>query len=171
MKTSVDGVSKQQPVCGSCKDHSTSTCHKQALKDIDSVIKLAIIGSGLGGISAAPAIINMQKARKDCSSAAASTTYQITIYERDKSFSDRKEGYGMTLTYDSNGPLQKLGVLEEVASRDCPSRCHYLFTADGIVKGYFGNAFYKEEEEDEEKSKNDVNNITKRGVGQRGNLR
>lgn len=154
MKTS---VSKRQP--GSCKDHSTtSTCH------------IAIIGSGLGGISAALAIINMQKARTNSSSAAASTTYHITIYERDKSFSDRKEGYGMTLTYDSNGPLQKLGVLEEVASRDCPSRCHYLFTADGIIKGYFGNAFYEEEEE-EEKSKNRDKNITKRGVGQRGNLR
>eukprot|EP00984_Skeletonema_dohrnii_P033474 scaffold30177_cov67-Skeletonema_dohrnii-CCMP3373.AAC.4 len=65
----------------------------------------------------------------------------------------------MTLTYDPNGPLQKLGVLEEVAKRDCPSRCHYLFTADGVIKGYFGNAFYKEEE------------LNKRGSGQRGNLR
>ncbi len=119
---------------------------------------IAIIGSGLGGISAALAIINMQN-EKQSSADDATTTYQITIYERDKSFSDRKEGYGMTLTYDPNGPLQKLGVLEEVAKRDCPSRCHYLFTAEGIVKGYFGNAFYKEEESN------------KRGTGQRGNLR
>ena len=127
---------------------------------------VAIIGSGLGGISAALALINMQNEKKQSAAAAnvaitISTTYQITIYERDKSFSDRKEGYGMTLTYDPNGPLHKLGVLEEVAKRDCPSRCHYLFTAEGIIKGYFGNAFYKEEE----------SNKNSRGSGQRGNLR
>jgi len=75
---------------------------------------IAIIGSGLGGISAALAIINMQN-EKQSSADDATTTYQITIYERDKSFSDRKEGYGMTLTYDPNGPLQKLGVLEEIS--------------------------------------------------------
>ena len=63
---------------------------------------VAIIGSGLGGISAALALINMQNEKKQSAAAAnvaitISTTYQITIYERDKSFSDRKEGYGMTL--------------------------------------------------------------------------
>lgn len=124
---------------------TTKTCH------------VAIIGCGLGGISAALAIINMQNETKQSTQPA--TKYEITIYERDKSFSDRKEGYGMTLTYDPHGPLQKLGVLEEVAKRDCPSRCHYLFTAKGVIKGYFGNAFYKQEE------------LNKRGSGQRGNLR
>eukprot|EP00986_Skeletonema_menzelii_P019127 scaffold27065_cov150-Skeletonema_menzelii.AAC.8 len=119
---------------------------------------VAVIGSGLGGIAAALAIINMQNEKKQ--SAITSTKYNITIYERDKSFSDRKEGYGMTLTYDPNGPLQKLGVLEEVAKRDCPSRCHYLFTAEGVIKGYFGNAFYEEEKQ-----------LNTRGSGQRGNLR
>ncbi len=136
---------RQQPISREGKVTSSKTCH------------VAIIGSGLGGISAALAIINMQNEKKQ--SAQPATKYEITIYERDKSFSDRKEGYGMTLTYDPNGPLQKLGVLEEVAKRDCPSRCHYLFTAEGVIKGYFGNAFYKQEE------------LSKRGSGQRGNLR
>lgn len=125
---------------------------------MSKICHVAIIGSGLASLAAALAIINMQN-EKQSSAVATTTTYQITIYERDKSFSDRKEGYGMTLTYDPNGPLQNLGVLEEVAKRDCPSRCHYLFTSEGVVKGYFGNAFYKEVESN------------KRGTGQRGNLR
>ena len=129
---------------------------------------VAIVGSGLGGIAAALAIIKLQNKSEqsaNTTAAAAATKYKITIYERDNSFSDRKEGYGMTLTYDPKGPLQKLGILEEVATRDCPSRCHYLFTSEGNIKGYFGNAFYKQQQEDESGS------INKRGSGQRGNLR
>ncbi|KAL7555212.1 hypothetical protein ACHAWF_018858 [Thalassiosira exigua] len=50
-------------------------------------------------------------------------------------------GYGMTLSYDPAGPLASLGILEDVAIRDCPSRCHYLFDERGNVRGYFGGAF------------------------------
>ena len=61
----------------------------------------------------------------------------------------------MTLTYNPKGVLAQLGVLEEVAVSDCPSRFHYLLQApEGKLLGYFGNAFSEG-----------------RGVGQRGNLR
>lgn len=103
---------------------------------------IAIVGCGLSGLSTALSL--------------ESVGFQnITIYERDVSFSARREGYGLTLKYDPKGILQKLGVLEEIARRDCPSRSHYLLDSKGFVLGYFGNAFSAED----------------RGFGQRGNLR
>jgi 2-polyprenyl-6-methoxyphenol hydroxylase-like FAD-dependent oxidoreductase len=80
----------------------------------------------------------------------------ICMYERDVSLAARRSGYGMTLTYHPRGILAHLGVLEDLARADCPSRSHYLLSApQGRVRGYFGNAF----------------GAAQRGVGQRGNLR
>lgn len=101
---------------------------------------IVIVGSGLAGLSAA---ISLEKAG-----------FHVSIFERDDSFERQKEGYGLTLTYNPKGPLAALGILEQVARKDCPSRSHYLFRQDGSIMGYFGNAFSKH-----------------RGFGQRGNLR
>lgn len=103
--------------------------------------RVVVVGAGLAGISAA---LSLERAGYS----------QIAVYERDGSFDEQKEGYGLTLSYNPKGPLAKLGVLEEVAQQDCPSRSHYLFQPDGKVLGYFGNAFQQH-----------------RGNGQRGNLR
>ena len=103
--------------------------------------RIAIVGSGLAGLSTAISL--EQQGFQD-----------ITIFERDTSFGERKEGYGLTLTYNPKGVLQKLQVLGEIADADCPSRSHYMFGSKGEIRGYFGNAF------DE-----------RRGWGQRGNLR
>jgi 2-polyprenyl-6-methoxyphenol hydroxylase-like FAD-dependent oxidoreductase len=108
---------------------------------------IAIVGSGLAGLSTA---ISLEQAGFT----------NITIYERDESLESRAAGYGLTLTYHPTGILQKLGVLEQVAAADCPSRCHYLFQSNGELQGYFGNAF-------SDKSNCDIS----RGTGQRGNLR
>ena len=142
---------------------------------------IGIVGSGLAGLSTALAIVrggrnnNNNNGNSSSSSSvnnnnnddSSSSFFQgrITIYERDVHISDRKEGYGMTITYDPNsGPLAKLNVLEEVARRDCPSRCHYLFDEGGNVRGYFGNAFYSTENGGDD-------DCGGGGSGQRGNLR
>ena len=145
---------------------------------------IGIVGSGLGGLSAALAILQCdlccctkkqkRKSAKlsgggehDCKSSSNSNFQgRITIYERDHQLSDRKEGYGMTLTYNPSGPLAHLGILESVARRDCPSRSHYLFNEKGEVMGYYGNAFHSVSDEN-----TDENLAVSRGVGQRGNLR
>ena len=116
--------------------------HRQDEKLDPARSSIAIIGSGLAGLSTA---ICLQQAG----------FCNITIYERDESFASRKEGYGMTLSYNPQGILAQLGVLEALARADCPSRSHYMLAAPrGKVLGYFGNAF-----------------TNGRGVGQRGNLR
>lgn len=108
---------------------------------------IAIIGSGMGGLSTA---IALKKAGFT----------NITVYERDNNFSERKDGYGLTLSYNPKGPLAKLGLLEKVARVDCPSRSHYVFKPDGSILGYYGNAFH-----------NIGSTESRRGLGQRGNLR
>lgn len=104
---------------------------------------IVIVGSGLAGLSVA---ISLEQAG----------FANISIYERDENFESQKEGYGLTLTYNPKGPLASLGCLESAANEDCPSRSHYLFRNDGAVLGYFGNAFFQEQQQ---------------GLGQRGNLR
>lgn len=111
--------------------------------------KIAIIGSGMGGLSAA---LSLKQAGFT----------NVTVYERDAHFSERRDGYGLTLSYSEKGPLAKLGLLETVARVDCPSRSHYVFRPDGTILGYYGNAFHNVGVED-------ISH--RRGLGQRGNLR
>jgi 2-polyprenyl-6-methoxyphenol hydroxylase-like FAD-dependent oxidoreductase len=112
--------------------------------------QIVIVGSGLAGLSAAIALTQ-------------AGFHQVSVFERDPSMEYQKEGYGLTLTYNPKGPLAALGVLEQVARQDCPSRSHYLFRAsDGLPLGYFGNAFFPEPEDEGQ---------PRRGHGQRGNLR
>jgi len=91
----------------------------------------------------------------------------------------------MTITYNPDGPLAKLDLLEEVAKIDCPSRCHYLFDSEGFVRGYFGNEFYDLGDKcsgsvDSERKRDTTAHTTSsanqakeiiRGAGQRGNIR
>ena len=102
---------------------------------------IAIVGCGIAGLSAAISL-------------ADAGFSNVSIFERDASQSLRREGFGLTLTYNPKGPLERLGILERVAQEDCPSRSHYVFAPDGTVLGYYGNAF-----------------SPGRGFGQRGNIR
>lgn len=139
---------------------------------LQSDCHIGIVGGGIAGLASALAIlrsfpssnsnnnnVDVDEHNDDCENnvdrhPSSSFHGRITIYERDSCQNERREGYGMTLTYDPVGPLAKLGILEEVAQKDCPSRCHYTFDECGNVRGYFGNAFNGDG-----------------GWGQRGNIR
>lgn len=120
------------------------TSKKKKKQKICKDEKIAIVGSGPGALSAALAF------QKD-------GFQNIVLYERDEHFHSRKDGYGLTLTYNPSktSPLAQLGLLEKLARLDCPSRSHYVFDSEGNIIGYFGNRFSK----------------SSRGYGQRGNLR
>ena len=129
-------------------NHRSDTSNKRRKKDrfnnnYNTNSRIAIIGSGLGGLGAA---ISLELAGFT----------DILLYERDVSVDSRREGYGLTLTYNPQGPLAYMGVLEQVAQEDCPSRSHYTFGSDGRILSYYGNAF---------------RSSGFGGRGQRGNLR
>lgn len=121
---------------------SNNNNKKRKRERLDINSRIAIVGSGLGGLGAA---ISLELAGFT----------NITIYERDVSVEARREAYGLTLSYNPKGALAHMGVLEEVAQQDCPSRSHYSFAADGRILSYYGNAF----------------SAGGGGRGQRGNLR
>lgn len=95
-----------------------------------SYIDVAIIGSGVAGLSAA---ISLQK-----------LGLNVVVYEKDESFVSRKQGYGMTLTNSLNGPLAALGILDACIEMSCVSSCHYTFNQMGDVLGYYGRELQDE---------------------------
>lgn len=110
------------------------------------LLDVCIVGSGVAGLSAA---LSLQ-----------SCGFRVKVFERDFDFVDRKQGYGLTLTYSTNGPLSKLGVLDECIANNCPSHCHYVFSPSGDVLGYYGRELKSATEKPQ----------TEQG-GNRGNLR
>lgn len=116
-------------------------------EDNSPVLDVCVIGSGVAGLSAA---LSLQR-----------YGFSVKVFERDFDFVDRKQGYGLTLTYSTNGPLSKLGVLDECIANNCPSHCHYVFSPTGDVLGYYGR---------ELKTTTPEKPSTEQG-GNRGNLR
>jgi Zn-dependent alcohol dehydrogenase len=101
---------------GNC---SNATKQRRKAARLDKDARIAIIGSGLGGLSAA---ISLEQAGFT----------NVVVYERHVSPSSRREGYGLTLTYNPKGPLAQMGLLDQVAQQDCPSRSHYIFSVGRV---------------------------------------
>ena len=147
--TNDGGIATGQPSPKKSKTTMSCTRTKRKRRRLPHDAKIAVIGSGMGGLSAALSLKQVGFSN-------------VTVYERDAHFSERRDGYGLTLSYNEKGPLAKLGLLETVARVDSPSRSHYVFKPDGTILGYYGNAFHNV----------GVDEISqRRGLGQRGNLR
>jgi 2-polyprenyl-6-methoxyphenol hydroxylase-like FAD-dependent oxidoreductase len=116
-------------------------------------LNVAIVGGGIGGLAAALSL--QQKG------------INVTVYERDGEFGDRRQGYGLTLTNNKKGPLAELGLLKKCVDQDCPSNAHWIFAPNGDILGYYGRAFkHNPTTTNTAKSK-----IDKDAVEGRGNLR
>ena len=90
--------------------------------DNENYPHVAIIGAGIGGVALAVACLHRG--------------IPFTIYERDKSFSDRSQGYGLTLQQASKA-IKGFGLfsLEEEA---VVSTKHIVHTSDGKIIGEWG---------------------------------
>jgi heterodisulfide reductase subunit A-like polyferredoxin len=86
---------------------------KKQLMDMDVLpknSKIAIIGSGIAGLGFALAL------HKE-------GFQNITIYEKDSSFGQRRQGYGLTIQ-QAVSSLVELNVFEKVKELDTPAKYH-----------------------------------------------
>ncbi|KAJ1452115.1 hypothetical protein M885DRAFT_329907 [Pelagophyceae sp. CCMP2097] len=111
---------------------------------------VCIVGGGVGGLACALAL---RRAGVACQ-----------VFERDASFGDRRNGYGMTLSADDKGPLGQLGVLDACRALSCVSKSHFIFDGTGRVRGYYGRALRGDAPANDSPEK-------KRHTGRTGSLR
>ncbi|GAB5357160.1 hypothetical protein AAMO2058_000350200 [Amorphochlora amoebiformis] len=91
-------------------------------------LRIGIVGGGLSGLATALALQKESKGE-----------FEILVFERDRTFADRKQGYGMTLR--ETKAIRYLGLSQELRDLDYPSRSHYVFDSKGRILSYFGNTF------------------------------
>lgn len=103
---------------------------------------IAIIGAGIGGIALALACLERR--------------IPFTLFERDKAFNARAQGYGLTLQQASKS-MKKLGI--ENLQEGIVSTLHYAHTATGEVVGKWGLRSLENQEAIALRNKNKPTNI------------
>lgn len=107
--------------CTNCSGSGLVPANNHPIADTENYPHLAIIGGGIGGVALAVACLHRG--------------IPFTLYERDKGFNTRSQGYGLTLQ-QANKAIEGLGIfnLEEgvVSTR------HLVHTTEGKVIGEWG---------------------------------
>ena len=133
-KTSYNGSAPVRPKgtlfnCLSCSGSGLVASANAPEPDKENYPHLAIIGAGIGGVALAVACLHRG--------------IPFTLYERDNSFDDRSQGYGLTLQQASKA-IEALGIfsLEEgvISTR------HVVHTTDGKVIGEWGMRKWMQED-------------------------
>ena len=88
----------------------------------DTTLPIGIVGAGIAGLSFA---ISLQKQR-----------IKSIIFEKDKGFHCRHQGYGLTLQQGGKA-FNKLDLLHQIQSKCVLSNCHYIFNNCGeLILGW-----------------------------------
>ena len=95
-------------------------------------MKIVIVGGGIGGFAVGIGLLQYG-------------FLDVIVYERDTGMDSRRQGYGLTILQGISA-LNRLHVLEQVQSLDTPSRSHYIFDKSGNLIGFFGTAFWPEQD-------------------------
>jgi len=88
--------------------------------------RVGIVGGGIGGLALARAL-------------QMAGGFNVTVFERDASFSVRPQGYAVTIQQASHA-LARLGLLQQVQAEDTECVAHYVFDRDGAILTCFGRA-------------------------------
>ena len=125
-KTKTDRIPPVKPKpeqipCLNCS--GTGLVHSDNLPkaDIENYPHVAIIGAGIGGVALAVACLHRG--------------IPFTIYERDSSFDDRSQGYGLTLQQASKA-MKGLGIVS--LKEGVVSTKHVVHNTDGKIVGEWG---------------------------------
>lgn len=110
-----------QVICKICKGSGLEVCEKPLLPDDESYPHVAIIGGGIGGMALAVACLHRG--------------IPFTVYERDQSFDQRSQGYGLTLQQASNA-MRGFGL--DSLNGGIVSTKHVVHRTDGTIVGEWG---------------------------------
>lgn len=108
-------------VCSVCSGSGLSETEQTTTIDTKNFPHVAIIGGGIGGTALAVACLHRG--------------IPFTLYERDSSFSERSQGYGLTLQQASNA-IAGFGI--STLKEGLISTRHVVHTTDGNIIGEWG---------------------------------
>ncbi|MEG0697798.1 MAG: NAD(P)/FAD-dependent oxidoreductase [Algoriella sp.] len=128
---------KSMQICTSCSGTGLMISDERPLAD-DKKPHIAIVGAGIGGVALALACLLRQ--------------IPFTLFERDSSFNDRSQGYGLTLQQASK-EIKKFGI--PTLDEGIVSTLHFAHNVDGNVIGKWGlrNLLDKDAIQDKNKDK------------------
>jgi 2-polyprenyl-6-methoxyphenol hydroxylase-like FAD-dependent oxidoreductase len=115
-------VSKNEQIsCKKCLGSGLISSANFPQIDTENYPNIAIIGGGIGGVALAVACLHRG--------------IPFTLFERDKSFSDRSQGYGLTLQQASKA-MKSFGI--HSLKEGIVSSKHIVHTTDGNIIGEWG---------------------------------
>lgn len=125
-KTSGEGTPPTRPeahlyVCPNCSGSGLIPSDSFPIPDTENLPHVAIIGAGIGGVALAVACLHRG--------------IPFTIYERDNSFNERSQGYGLTLQQASKA-IEGFGIFN--LDKGVVSTRHLVHTPDGKVIAEWG---------------------------------
>ena len=125
-KTNGEGTAPVRPKghldsCLNCSGSGLVPAASHPKADKENYPHVAIIGGGIGGVALAVACLHRG--------------IPFTLYERDSSFDERSQGYGLTLQQASKA-IEGLGILS--LKEGVISTRHVVHTTDGKVIGEWG---------------------------------
>lgn len=125
-KTNGEGIAPTRPeahlyVCPTCSGSGLTPSDTFPTPDTENLPRVAIIGAGIGGVALAVACLHRG--------------IPFTIYERDNSFNERSQGYGLTLQQASKA-IEGFGIFN--LDKGVVSTRHLVHTPDGKVVAEWG---------------------------------
>jgi len=125
-KSNGEGIPPVRPkahltLCNNCSGSGLLAATHPPKADTENLPHVAIIGGGIGGVALAVACLHRG--------------IPFTLYERDSSFNERSQGYGLTLQQASNA-IAGFGIFSLKAG--LISTRHVVHTTDGNIIGEWG---------------------------------
>jgi salicylate hydroxylase len=125
--------------CLTCSGTGIIRSDSYPIADKENYPHVAIIGGGIGGVALAVACLHRG--------------IPFTLYERDKSFDERSQGYGLTLQQASKA-IEGLGLAS--LEQGVISTRHVVHTTEGKVIGEWGNRKWMQSDENKSSKRTNI---------------